>query len=94
MFVVGLISTIIILLYETITVLAASKDEVYNGIFLQIEKNFSESNLYPLVLLGDLVSAFFGLWVFISRFIIFPLVTLLFQKQYHKFYRLLLILII
>ena len=61
MFVVGLISTIIILLYETITVLAASKDEVYNGIFLQIEKNFSESNLYPLVLLGDLVSAFF--WV-------------------------------
>ena len=61
MFVVGLISTIIILLYETITVLVASKDEVYNGIFLQIEKNFSESNLYILVLLGDLVSAFF--WV-------------------------------
>jgi len=61
MFVVGLISTIIILLYETITVLAASKDEVYNGIFLQIETNFKESKYYPLVLLGDLVSAFF--WV-------------------------------
>ena len=61
MFVVGLISTIIILLYETITVLAASKDEVYNGIFLQIETNFKESKYYPLVLLGDLSSAFF--WV-------------------------------
>ena len=61
MFVVGLISTIIILLYETITVLAASKDEVYNGIFLQIETNFKESKFYLLVLLGDLASAFF--WV-------------------------------
>ena len=61
MFVFGLISTIIILLYETITVLAASKDEVYNGIFLQIETNFKESKYYPLVLLGDLASAFF--WV-------------------------------
>ena len=61
MFVVGFISIIIILLYETITVLAASKNEIYNGIFRQIEINFESSNLYPLVLLGDIVSAFF--WV-------------------------------
>ena len=61
MFVVGLISTIIILLYETITVLAFSKDEEFNGIFQQMEINFSENKLYTLIFIGDIICAFF--WV-------------------------------
>ena len=61
MFVIGLISTIIILLYETITVLAFSKDEEFNGIFQQMEINFGENKLYTLIFIGDIISAFF--WV-------------------------------
>ena len=58
MFVIGLISTIIILLYETITVLAFGKDNPFNGIFQQIEKNFGENNFYILIFLGDIILSF------------------------------------
>ena len=58
MFVVGLISLVLILLYETITVLAFGKDNPFNGIFQQIEKNFGENNFYPLIFLGDIILSF------------------------------------
>ena len=61
MFVIGLMSLIIVLLYETITVLAFGKDWDFNGIFYQFEKNFENNNLYPLIFLGDITSAF--LWI-------------------------------
>lgn len=61
MFVVGLISLIFLLLYETITVLAFSKDEKYNGIFYQMELNFENNKLYPLIFIGDVVVYF--LWL-------------------------------
>lgn len=61
MFFVGLISLCIIVPYEIITVLAASKDELYNGIFYQFELNFKSNKLYPLIFIGDIISAFF--WV-------------------------------
>ena len=61
MFCVGLISVVIILIYETITCVSFSKDEVFNGIFYQIELNYEDNNLYPLIFLGDIISAFF--WV-------------------------------
>ena len=61
MFFVGLISLCIIVPFEIITVLAASKDELYNGIFYQIELNFKRNKLYPLIFIGDIISAFF--WV-------------------------------
>ena len=58
MFVVGLISLVLILLYETITVLAFGKDNPFNGIFQQIEKNFGENNFYILIFLGDIILSF------------------------------------
>lgn len=61
MFCIGFISLIFILLYETITVLAAGKDRDFNGIFYQIELNFQNIDLYPLLFIGDVLSAF--LWV-------------------------------
>ena len=61
MFFIGLLSVIILLIYETITVLAYSKDEVFNGIFLQLETNFKSSNYYIFVLLADILSAF--IWI-------------------------------
>ena len=61
MFAIGLMSLIIVLLYETITVLAFGKDWDFNGIFYQFEKNFENNNLYPLIFLGDITSAF--LWI-------------------------------
>ena len=61
MFVVGLISLCFILPYEIITVLASSKNEIYNGIFYQIELNFEKTKLYPLIFVADVISAF--LWI-------------------------------
>ena len=61
MFVIGVISLIIILLYETITVLTFSKDEKFNGIFLQLETNFKKSNYYILLFIADILSA--AIWV-------------------------------
>lgn len=61
MFFVGLISIILISLYEITTVLAFSKDETFNGIIYQLEKNFTNSSLYILVFIGDIITAF--LWV-------------------------------
>ena len=61
MFVIGFISLIIILLYETITVLAFGNDRDFNGIFYQIKYNFENIKFYPLLFIGDVLSAF--LWV-------------------------------
>ena len=61
MFVIGLISLIIVLLYETITFFALGKDWDFNGIFYQLEKNFENNNLYPLIFLGDIATAF--VWI-------------------------------
>ena len=61
MFIVGLISLIIILIYETITVLVFGKDNDFNGIFYQIQLNIKNIKLYPLLFIGDVISAF--LWV-------------------------------
>ena len=61
MFVIGLISLIIILLYETITVLAFGNDRNFNGIFYQIKYNFENIKFYPLLFIADVLSAF--LWV-------------------------------
>ena len=58
MFVIGLISLIIVLLYEIITVLAWGKDRDFNGIFYQFEKNFENNNLYPLIFFLDILIAF------------------------------------
>ena len=59
--VIGFISLIIILLYETITVLAFGNDRDFNGIFYQIKYNFENIKFYPLLFIGDVLSAF--LWV-------------------------------
>ena len=61
MFFIGVISLIMILLYETITVLAFSKDEKFNGIFLQLETNFKKSNAYILLFIADILSA--AIWM-------------------------------
>jgi len=61
MFVIGLMSLIIVLLYETITFFALGKDWDFNGIFYQLEKNFENNNLYPLIFLGDIATAF--VWI-------------------------------
>ena len=61
MFVVGLISLCFIIPYEIISVLASSKDEIFNGIFYQIELNFEKTKLYPLIFIADVISAF--LWL-------------------------------
>ena len=61
MFVIGFISLILILIYETITCLVFSKNENFNGIFYQFELNYRDNNLYPLIFIGDIISAFF--WV-------------------------------
>ena len=47
--------------YEIITVLASSKDENFNRIYYQIELNFKKTKLYPLIFIGDVISAF--LWI-------------------------------
>ena len=61
MFVIGFISLIIILLYETITFFVFGKNEDFNGIFYQIELNIQNNKFYPLLFIGDVLSAF--LWV-------------------------------
>ena len=53
-----LMSLIIVLLYETITVLVWGKDRDFNGIFYQFEKNFENNNLYLLIFLLDILIAF------------------------------------
>ena len=61
MFIVGLISIIIILLYEIITVLSFGMERMFNGIFYQFKLNFEKTKLYPLIFIADIISAF--LWV-------------------------------
>ena len=61
MFIIGAMSTCLILIYEIITVIAFGKDTNFNGIFYQMEKNFENTKLYPLIFIADIVSAF--LWI-------------------------------
>ena len=61
MFVIGLISICLIFPYEVITVIAFGKNKSFNGIFYQMEKNFEKTSLYPLIFIGDIISAF--LWI-------------------------------
>ena len=61
MFVIGLISICLIFPYEVITVIAFGKNTSFNGIFYQMEKNFEKTSLYPLIFIGDIISAF--LWI-------------------------------
>ena len=61
MFVIGLISICLIFPYEVITVIAFGKNTSFNGIFYQMEKNFEKTLLYPLIFIGDIISAF--LWI-------------------------------
>ena len=61
MFIIGAMSTCLILLYEIITVIAFGKDTAFNGIFYQMEKNFEKTKLYPLIFIADVLSAF--LWI-------------------------------
>ena len=76
MFVTGLMSLIIVLLYETITVLVWGKDRDFNGIFYQFELNFENNRLYPLIFLGDIASTFF--WIFGIQFTVYFFYTLSF----------------
>ena len=59
MFMIGLFSICIILIYETITVSAFGKNAKFNGLFYQIEKNFQEIKLYPLIFIADIIAGFF-----------------------------------
>ena len=59
MFMIGLFSVCIMILYETITALAFGKNTKFNGLFYQIEKNFQEIKLYPLIFIGDIFAGFF-----------------------------------
>ena len=61
MFIIGAMSTCLILIYEIITVIAFGKDTNFNGIFYQMEKNFENTKLYPLIFIADVLSAF--LWI-------------------------------
>ena len=61
MFVIGLISICLIFPYEVITIIAFGKNTSFNGIFYQMEKNFEKTSLYPLIFIGDIISAF--LWI-------------------------------
>ena len=61
MYIIGLLSIILILLYEIITVSAFGLDQPFNGIFYQIKLNYEKNNLYPLIFIADVITAF--LWV-------------------------------
>ena len=58
MFVIGLYGVILIILYEIFTILIFGFDRDFNGVFYQLYENFQKNNLYILILLGDIVSAF------------------------------------
>ena len=59
MFIIGLFSSIPILLYEIFTVIIFGYDREFNGIFFQFEKNFDKHwFLYILIFLGDILSTF------------------------------------
>ena len=62
MFFVGLISICLLTPYEIITVLIFGEDNSFNGIIFQIKQNYKKyTYLYPLILIGDVISAF--LWL-------------------------------
>lgn len=61
MFIIGLITLVLIIIYETITCLVFGEDRIFNGAFFQIKKNIEDIKLYPLLFIGDVISAF--LWV-------------------------------
>ena len=61
MFIMGLISTILILIYEIITFSIFGIDTSFNGIFYQFLKNCEKHEfLYILIFLGDIIVTF--LW--------------------------------
>jgi hypothetical protein len=61
MFIIGLITLVLIIIYETITCLAFGDNKDFNGAFYQIKYNIKNIKLYPLLFIGDVISAF--LWV-------------------------------
>ena len=61
MFIIGAMSICLIFPYEIITVLAFGKNTEFNGIFYQMEKNFKNTKLYPLIFIADILTAF--LWI-------------------------------
>ena len=61
MFIIGAMSICLIFPYEIITVIAFGKDTNFNGIFYQMEKNFKNTKLYPLIFIADILTAF--LWI-------------------------------
>ena len=62
MFILGLYSSIAILLYEIFTDIIFGYDREFNGIFFKIEKNFVDYGfLYVLIFLGDILSA--SIWL-------------------------------
>ena len=62
MFVIGIFSLVLILLYEIITVIIFGIDWNYNGIFYQFGKNYEKYNgLYILIFIGDILSSF--IWI-------------------------------
>ena len=61
MFIIGAMSICLIFPYEIITVLAFWKNTEFNGIFYQMEKNFKNNKLYPLIFIADILTAF--LWI-------------------------------
>ena len=61
MFIIGVITLVLIIIYETITCLAFGDNKDFNGAFYQIKYNIKNIKLYPLLFIGDVISAF--LWV-------------------------------
>ena len=75
MFIIGAISTCLVLPYEIITVLAFGKDTKFNGIFYQMEKKFEDNKLYPLIFIADILVSFFE--------IVGIILTIYFFSPYH-----------
>ena len=61
MFIIGVMSICLIFPFEIVTVLAFGKNTEFNGIFYQMEKNFKNNKLYPLIFIADILTAF--LWI-------------------------------
>ena len=75
MFIIGAISTCLVLPYEIITVLAFGKDTKFNGIFYQMEKKFEDNKLYPLIFIAYILVSFFE--------IVGIILTIYFFSPYH-----------
>ena len=59
MYIIGLISLLILIPYEILTLIVFGENTVFNGILYQIKSNFNKySYLYPLLLIGDILVSF------------------------------------